>query len=81
MRQANITAIPNQAAATLTSSAITSDNLFRVSAQAVVTGSAGGTLKLQASNDNPLIPGNPVDRKSTRLNSSHTDISRMPSSA
>ena len=24
---------------------------------------------------------NPVDRKSTRLNSSHTDISRMPSSA
>ena len=23
----------------------------------------------------------PVDRKSTRLNSSHTDISRMPSSA
>ena len=25
--------------------------------------------------------GEPVDRKSTRLNSSHTDISRMPSSA
>ena len=25
--------------------------------------------------------GGPVDRKSTRLNSSHTDISRMPSSA
>ena len=25
--------------------------------------------------------GAPVDRKSTRLNSSHTDISRMPSSA
>ena len=24
---------------------------------------------------------NPIDRKSTRLNSSHTDISRMPSSA
>ena len=23
----------------------------------------------------------PIDRKSTRLNSSHTDISRMPSSA
>ena len=27
------------------------------------------------------IPKNLVDRKSTRLNSSHTDISRMPSSA
>ena len=28
------------------------------------------------------IVGNPLkDRKSTRLNSSHTDISRMPSSA
>ena len=25
--------------------------------------------------------GKPLDRKSTRLNSSHTDISRMPSSA
>ena len=25
--------------------------------------------------------GNKIDRKSTRLNSSHTDISRMPSSA
>ena len=28
----------------------------------------------------PVFPGEP-DRKSTRLNSSHTDISRMPSSA
>ena len=33
-----------------------------------------------------LLPGDPlmnyiIDRKSTRLNSSHTDISRMPSSA
>ena len=27
------------------------------------------------------VDGNCVDRKSTRLNSSHTDISRMPSSA
>ena len=27
-----------------------------------------------------LLPGG-LDRKSTRLNSSHTDISRMPSSA
>ena len=28
-----------------------------------------------------LIIENTLDRKSTRLNSSHTDISRMPSSA
>ena len=27
------------------------------------------------------VLGRPTDRKSTRLNSSHTDISRMPSSA
>ena len=27
------------------------------------------------------LPLNKIDRKSTRLNSSHTDISRMPSSA
>ena len=27
------------------------------------------------------VPDEPEDRKSTRLNSSHTDISRMPSSA
>ena len=38
------------------------------------------------SSDNPLylseyMPANLLDRKSTRLNSSHTDISRMPSSA
>ena len=28
-----------------------------------------------------VLKNNPEDRKSTRLNSSHTDISRMPSSA
>ena len=28
-----------------------------------------------------LVAALPTDRKSTRLNSSHTDISRMPSSA
>ena len=28
-----------------------------------------------------ILDGQPGDRKSTRLNSSHTDISRMPSSA
>ena len=40
--------------------------------------------QLRASVDDPRVAqglGIPVDRKSTRLNSSHTDISRMPSSA
>ena len=31
--------------------------------------------------DNHYVPNLTLDRKSTRLNSSHTDISRMPSSA
>ena len=31
--------------------------------------------------DDQFLPEIEVDRKSTRLNSSHTDISRMPSSA
>ena len=31
--------------------------------------------------ENPIIDRNPVDRKSTRLNSSHKHRSRMPSSA
>ena len=31
--------------------------------------------------ENELVSNDQLDRKSTRLNSSHTDISRMPSSA
>ena len=31
--------------------------------------------------DNPAVRGGDADRKSTRLNSSHSDLSRMPSSA
>ena len=45
--------------------------------------SAGSTN--QTSNNDPIVLNNTgnvaIDRKSTRLNSSHTDISRMPSSA
>ena len=40
----------------------------------VLVGMAGGAAAL-------LLDENLLDRKSTRLNSSHTDISRMPSSA
>ena len=36
--------------------------------------------KLPELNEQDLLDLN-IDRKSTRLNSSHTDISRMPSSA
>ena len=36
---------------------------------------------LKGKKSTPVIVGVIEDRKSTRLNSSHTDISRMPSSA
>ncbi len=39
------------------------------------------TRKLRQSDQKPVAVGFFLDRKSTRLNSSHTDISRMPSSA
>jgi hypothetical protein len=51
MRQVNEIAIPFQAAATLTSAAIPALNLFSCSVQITATGSAAGTLAIQASND------------------------------
>jgi len=51
MRQVNDNIIPVQAAATVTTAAIPSLNLFYCSAQVSGTGGAGGTLALQASND------------------------------
>lgn len=51
MRQVNDNIIPFQAAATINSSQIPALNLFYCSAQITTTGSAAGTLKLQASND------------------------------
>ena len=41
---------------------------------------ADTTVSLPNSDSSEIL-GKPKDRKSTRLNSSHTDISRMPSSA
>ena len=41
----------------------------------------GGFMDLTASQAVTLVGFSTPDRKSTRLNSSHTDISRMPSSA
>lgn len=52
MRQLNDNVIVTQTAATVTSAPVNSVNLFACSAQITATGSAGGTLKLQASNDN-----------------------------
>ena len=45
-------------------------------------GSYGGGYYYYSDSDDSDITGSDIiDRKSTRLNSSHTDISRMPSSA
>ena len=61
------------------------DNL---SAEAMQNPRLRKNLNLHASYEEPsqrllnaIEPGSYIDRKSTRLNSSHTDISRMPSSA
>ena len=42
---------------------------------AIITGNSRESILIKR------IESNQIDRKSTRLNSSHTDISRMPSSA
>lgn len=51
MRQLNFNVIPLQTAATVTSAAVDSLNLFQISAQIAATGAGAGTLQLQASND------------------------------
>ena len=38
-------------------------------------------VKMMGLNNIELISDRPIDRKSTRLNSSHDELSRMPSSA
>lgn len=57
MRQENIHIIPVQAAATVTTAAIDSRNLFACSAQITATGAGAGTLIIQASDDD--IPNGP----------------------
>lgn len=54
MRQINDNIVPVQAAATVTTAALPALNLFYCSAQIAATGSAAGTLKFQASNDDPV---------------------------
>lgn len=51
MRQVELI-IPVQTAATVQSTAMPAQNMFAATAQIVATGSAAGTLILQASNDN-----------------------------
>lgn len=58
MRQINDNIIPAQAAASITTAAIPAQNLFCCSAQASTVGGApGGTLIIQASNDEPVAAG------------------------
>lgn len=59
MRQENIHIILAQAAATVTTAAIDSRNLFACSAQITATGAGAGTLIIQASNDDPTSPTTP----------------------
>lgn len=61
MRPLNTNVIPLQAAGPATSLPIICDQLFYVSVQAVCTGAAGGTMKLQASNDFPVNGVAPVN--------------------
>lgn len=61
MRQVNENIIAVQNAATLTTAAIPAQNLFNCSAQLAATGSAAGTLKIQASNDNPVNGAAPTN--------------------
>ncbi len=64
MRQINIPAIPLQAAVSINSEPVPAERLYSCSAQIAATGSAAGTLKLQASNDvagADGLPGPPVN--------------------
>ena len=57
-------------------------DLFFAAAHAVLRGDAGSIEEqLQQSRAEPVWPMPLRDRKSTRLNSSHSELSRMPSSA
>ena len=50
-------------------------------ADVAVTEARAALGDLLAADPSGIVFGRSIDRKSTRLNSSHTDISRMPSSA
>ena len=53
-----------------------------LAASVTVTSLSAGTVTAYAQEEMPLAEaGTVTDRKSTRLNSSHTTVSRMPSSA
>ena len=47
----------------------------------LITAQKGESPRIQYFGPRLANPGDVLDRKSTRLNSSHTDSSRMPSSA
>ncbi len=63
MRSSNTNIIPVQAGATITSAAISVDQVYACSASFVATSTLAGTFKLMASNDpaSSQSPGNFVD--------------------
>lgn len=62
MRQSSIPSIPLQVVtATINSAPINTENIFNGSFHAIVNGSLTGIVKIQASNDNSLVPTNPVN--------------------
>lgn len=61
MRQINEIAVASQTAASINSTPIPALNLIMMSAQIVTTGSSSGTLKLQASNDDPVTADLPTN--------------------
>ena len=82
MRQVNDNIIPIQAAASVNSAAIPALNLFYCSAQIAATGSAAGTMKLQASNDSSdainFAPANWSDIPSATVSVSGTGAFIIP---
>lgn len=75
MKFAPIPAIPVQAAASINSDAIPTENMLYCSVQVTSTGSSAGTAKLQASNDNPVIGNGMVPTHWTDIASASVAVS------
>jgi hypothetical protein len=75
MRQLNDNIVTVQAAASVNSAAIPSENLLYISAQLAATGSAAGTMKLQASNDNTNGEDNTVPTNWSDIPSATVSVS------
>lgn len=82
MQVVNKNIIPSQAAATVTTEAVTANQLFACSAQITTTGAgAAGVLKLQASNDNftsSVAPANWTDISSATVTVAAPGVMLIP---